>query len=261
MMKTIRQKAAIISTMLCAALACLFLSAAIGPSHAQMHQGIAVDLAEDHVDITTGFAGGRMTLFGVRNEPGDIAIVVRGPEADLVVRRKAQVLGIWMNRMSIAFQNSPVYYDYALSRAEREIAPGEVLERHEIGLTNMEFRYTGREDADTVLRFREALIRDRQQQGHYPLEPKPVIFRDANFFRADFFVPPDVPTGIYTIYSYLFRDGQLISENRTNLRIAQVGFNARLFDFAHDNSLLYGLVAVLFAIVAGVSAYSLLRRE
>ena len=81
------------------------------------------------------------------------------------------------------------------------------------------------------------------------------------FFRADFDIPADVPTGRYTITTYLFQDGRVVGERMTDLRIGQVGFSARVYRFAHNNSLMYGVAAVLMALFAGWLANLFFREE
>jgi uncharacterized protein (TIGR02186 family) len=220
-----------------------------------------INLADDHVDITTGFNGTTLSLFGVRRETGDVVIVVRGPETALTVRRKDQLAGVWMNRQSLTFDDVPVYYDLASSRPMENIAAQPMLASRQIGLGGMEFRYSGDEDDATVDKFREALILGRQMHGLFPLEPKRIRFMDNNFFRADFYLPPDVPTGIYTIDSYLFRDGAVVSRRQIPLRVAQVGFNAGVYDFAHNRSILYGLAAIMLALATGWASHMAARRE
>lgn len=244
-----------------AALAFLLLLFCALPAAAQMGNQLTVDLAEKSVNITTGFTGANLSLFGVKEQAGDIAIIIVGPERRMVVRRKDQVAGIWMNRESVSFYNVPVYYDLALSRAEREIASAEVLEMQGVGLDALNFEPVGREDEEEVGRFKEALIRNKQIQGHFPLEPKNIVFLSNNFFRADFYMPANVPTGEYVIKTYLFRDGGVIGKQETKLRVGQVGFSARVYRFAHFQGLAYGLLSVLLAIVAGGSAWYFLRKE
>lgn len=222
---------------------------------------MSIDLPADHIDITTGFSGTHVTLFGVRRHAGDVVVVLRGPRADIVVRRKGRMAGIWMNRSAMTFENIPVYYDYAISRTEGGLVEDGVLPGFKIGPTYMEYRHTGREDPAQVGYFREALVRSMQAGGHYPLEPKRILFRDDHFFRADFSLPADVPVGVYTIYTYLFDDGVLIDEKRMPLRVAQIGFNARLYDFAHQHGLPYGLLAVFIALITGWGAFVMLRRD
>ena len=53
-------------------------------------ENVTVELVSDHVDITTGFNGTTLGLFGVRANKGDIAVIVKGPLRTMSVRtRKA----------------------------------------------------------------------------------------------------------------------------------------------------------------------------
>ncbi len=231
------------------------------PAQAQPPSALAIDLSQDHVDITMGFAGARFVVYGTKNQPGDIAIIVRGPDQQMMVRRKDDVGGIWMNRDSVVFDNVPAYYDVALSRPAREIASQDLLEDYDIGLDAMQFLVRDNVDETTQHNFREALIRNRQAHGYLPLEPAPILFVTNDFFRAVFDVPPDVPPGSYRVLAYLIRDGQIVGSQARELRVAQQGFSARIYSFAHDHALAYGLAAVLLAALAGWGAWAVMRRE
>ena len=98
-------------------------------------------------------------------------------------------------------------------------------------------------------------------EGYFSLEPKSIVFLNDNFFRANFYMPANVPTGDYLIKTYLFQNGEIKSVSETQLRVAQVGFNASLYRFAHLQATAYGLVAVLLAMLAGGSGWMFLRRD
>lgn len=221
------------------------------PALAQV-KNLTVDLAENHVDITTGFTGARLVLFGERKEDGDIAVVIRGPERTMVVRRKENVIGTWINRRSMKFRNVPLYYDFAVSRPEAALAKPEELKEHGIGLNALYFDPdTEREDPEFLQNFREALVRNKQARGLFPLKGKEVTFLSSDLFRASFYLPSNVPTGNYQVYTFLIKDGQIMERRATELRVAQVGFGARVFEFAQTRSLSYGLLCVFIAVAAG----------
>src|SRR5690606_21979933 len=96
---------------------------------AQSARLLTVDLAQKRIDITTGFHGADLAIYGVKKAPGEIAVVIRGPSQSMVVRGKSRVLGVWMNSRSLEFTNVPVYYDLALSVPEDRIAPFEMRHR------------------------------------------------------------------------------------------------------------------------------------
>ncbi|MCB1532552.1 MAG: TIGR02186 family protein [Alphaproteobacteria bacterium] len=222
---------------------------------------IAVDLAVDHVDITTGFTGSYLSLFGVQDEPGDIAITIKGPAREMVVRRKENVFGIWMNRTNMVFESVPAFYDYALSTDEAKIGPDALRREYTIGVETLKFRPRDEgEDAALVQEFQNALIRNEQAQGLFPTEPEPITYIDDKFFRTTIYIPSNVPTGLYTIETYLIRGGRVVDMRETEVKVAQVGKSAAINSFSKSWSFIYGLMCVAFAMGVGWFSNALRRK-
>jgi uncharacterized protein (TIGR02186 family) len=170
----------------------------------------------------------------------------------MVVRRKENVMGTWINRRSMKFRDVPLYYDFAVNRPEAALASADLLRANGIGLNALYFDPdTEREDAEFIQNFREALVRNKQARGLFPLKPEEVTFLSSNLFRTSFYLPSNVPTGKYQVLTFLIKDGEIIEKRTTELRVAQVGFGARVFEFAHTRSLSYGLLCVFIAVSAG----------
>lgn len=236
-------------------------TSAVGAQTSITKRNLVVDLAANHVDISIGFNGADLTLFGVKDRPGQLAVVVRGPGQNTVVRRKSKTLGVWMNTASVEFLDVPVYYDFALSVPEAALASSDVLRKYDIGLNALDILVENNENPETLDSFHEALIRHRQAGGHFPLTPKPVTFISDDFFRVNFHVPADVPTGTYIVETLLFDQGAVVDRRETRLRVAQVGFSADVHNFARERGFLYGLVAVGLALLSGAGAHYLFRRS
>lgn len=221
---------------------------------------LSIELSSDHVGISTGFNGATFSVFGHNRVDGDVAIVIQGPLHSFVVRRKDQVAGIWMNKQSMRFVRIPVYYDVATTKALPELASIDVLRDYSIGLDVLNLQHRGSKKEQAVAKFKEALVRGKQQEGNYPLEPRQIEFLSDNFFRADFKVPANVPTGEYRVRAFLFKDGALIDQEEKQLQVAQVGLGASVYTMAYTQSFLYGFMAIFFALFAGGSAYYVMRR-
>lgn len=219
-----------------------------------------IDISSDSVDISTGFNGAEFSVFGTTQTQGDVAIVIEGPPRSFTVRRKDQVGGLWMNKQSMRFAQIPVYYDVALSRPAFEIATPDVLENFSIGLDQLKLQHRGNHNPEDIKKFKEALVRNKQVEGNFPLEPGSIEFLSPYFFRADFTVPANVPTGDYRIRAFLLQDQQIIESEEVKLSVAQVGLSARLYKTAYQASFLYGLSSIFFALFAGFGAYFLMRR-
>jgi len=221
---------------------------------------LSVDLSEPVIEITTSFAGTRVLLFGAIDGKGEIAVVVRGPVRQEMVRRKERVFGIWINAESRIFETVPAYYHVASTRPLEDIAPVKLLERYQIGVENITFRYKANQPADQRGSFRAALIRNKQNVGLYSRLENRVGVTDGRLFRATFTFPANVPTGTYTVHVYFIRNGRLVGEKSQTLAITKVGLEASIFNFAHQQAALYGIMAILIALLSGWLAGVIFRK-
>lgn len=223
-------------------------------------QELVADLSRHRVAISTGFTGSQVVLFGATGGEGDVALVVRGPDERVVVRRKDRIAGIWVNRAGMVFEGVPAYYAVASNRPLEAFMSPAVMARNQIGVEHL--RLTAEADGleDEVATFRAALVRNKQRDGLFPVELGKVVFLGARLFRTDVYFPANVPTGNYTVKVFLIRDGQVVSAQTTPLFVSKIGMEAKISQFAHRNSFYYGLFAVVLALMAGWFADFVFRR-
>ena len=241
-------------------LAGVLLLAAATPAYAA--EELVVDLSRSVVEITAGFVGSELLLFGATDGEGDLVVIVRGPLRDEIVRRKERVAGIWVNRDELLFTGVPAFYAVASNRPMEEFLPEAVAAKNWIGLENLlllpHWKQPYAENYDS---FRAALIRNKQRQGLYSLQPGNVIFLSSRLFRTRISFPSTVSVGEYGIDVYLVRDGKIVTVDTTLLNVRKVGFEAGVFDFAHRHSLAYGVLAILIAAMAGWLASVMFRKS
>jgi uncharacterized protein (TIGR02186 family) len=241
-------------------LALMVWLASVAGSRIAQAASLVADLSSHLIAITTGFTGTDVLLFGAKEEPGDIVVVVRGPAGAVAVRKKSRVAGIWVNADRVVFTGVPSYYAVATSAPIAAIAPPPVLARHQIGFDELKLLAPANVDPDRMREFRAALIRRKQREGLFLAEPGEVSFLGDTLFRASVYFPANVPVGVYLVEVLLLRDGAVVSAQTTPLIISKVGFGAEVFDFAHKDAALYGLIAIAVALVAGWLPHLLLRK-
>ncbi len=223
---------------------------------------LVADLSKHGVAITTGFVGTEVVLFGATDGKGDVVVVVRGPGERAVVRRKDRIAGIWVNRRQMTFTGVPAFYAVAASGPLDDIVSPAVGARQEIGVEHLRLvAETGAPEAE-VAAFRAALLRNKRRQGLYPAEVGKVTFLGSRLFRTEIKFPANVPTGEYEVSVYLLRDGQEVAGGgqKTPLEVSKVGVEGEVFDFAHRNSALYGIIAIVVALAAGWLAGIVFRK-
>ena len=106
-------------------------------------EALVADLTNHLIAITTGFTGASVVLFGAIDGPGDVAVVVRGPDRDVTVRRKSRFAGIWVNSEEVIFGNVPSFYFVAASRPLEEIVSPAIAAFYRLGVTNLEMKPEG----------------------------------------------------------------------------------------------------------------------
>ena len=231
----------------------LLLSAALWAAlPASAEPPVLADLTSHLIAVTTGFTGTSVVLFGATSEPGAVVAIVRGPEHDVVVRKKSRVAGIWMNTKSVGFAAVPSYYAVFSSAPLDEIASRATQALHQIGTANLRLApRNGKHAAAEVAAFRTALLAEKSRKGLCAGRPGRVGFLGNRLFRATISFPANVPIGTYLVEILLLRDGNVVSGQTTPLVVSETGLNADLNEFALGHALLYGIAAVAGAVLAG----------
>jgi uncharacterized protein (TIGR02186 family) len=221
---------------------------------------LIADLSSNHIDLTTGFTGARLLLFGATESAGDIIVVVRGPSAREVVRRKERIAGIWVNRRSVTFQSVPGFYFDAGTRPMLDITSERNLRDLRIGTSRLSLPAVDGDPEAKAEVYREALLRLKRRNGLYSSSAVPVKILGDRLFRVEIVFPANVRTGSYTAEVYLFRQGRQISVDRKTLSVRRAGAEAAIYDFAHQHSAIYGIVAIIVALFAGWLAGVIFRK-
>ena len=243
----------------------------LAPSES-MANGVETDLATHHVAVKTDFAGVNVLLFGALDVPiakdvettRDIIIVVRGPEKPLNVRRKKRIAGIWVNADTATFDAVPGYYAIVSNRPAEKIASSYTLREHSIGLNNLQASLilsTTGFTTGQVRDYAEGIVRVLQSQNLYQEIIGGVGFAGRRLFRAEFELPANVPLGDYKADVYIFRGGELLAKSTTSLRIEKSGIERFIYELAHRQPLIYGILSVLAAVAAGMGAAAAFRKK
>ncbi len=231
-------------------------------AQAQEREHLIVDLSAHKVEITAGFSGAELLLFGATGGKGDVVVVVRGPTESTIVRRKDKKGGIWVNGANMLFDNVPGFFAIAATRRLDHFLPIQLAKDREIGTDFLTLvPHDSNIDAGITRDFREALIRTKTNAGLYAKDVGKVSFLGNLLFRADIKFPANVPVGNYSVDAFLIREGKLVDMKNTPLIVKKIGVEAGIFDFAKHHSLAYGIFAVFIAAFAGWVAGVIFKKK
>lgn len=226
---------------------------AVAPARAAADHSheLSIDLSEHEVAVAVDYAGADLVLFGATHGAGQVVVEVRGPLRREVVRRKARTVGIWLNSDEMVFDRVPAFYAVASSAPLDQMLPVVERQQEHIGTDNLWLLTEEKAPEGEVKAFRDALVRNKQRAQLFSTKPGEVRFLGDRLFRTDIHFPASAVVGSYRVKVFLVKKGKIVGATSTPLILSRVGFEARVFKLAHDNSLAYGLLATVIALVAG----------
>jgi uncharacterized protein (TIGR02186 family) len=241
-----------------------------GPAAAER---LVTSVSSHRVLIASNFTGTDIVLFGSIEEDEkpssqargyDIVVTVRGPAQTFIARRRGRVLGIWVNAESRQFIDVPSYLAVMSSRPPEELGAADFLRRNRIGLVNHTLQQRiGADFADVVQNdpFRTAFLRVKMDQGLYYQNAAGVTFITPNLFRATVPIPGIAPTGNYEVETLLISGGQVIAREVSAIEVVKTGFEELFAKAAREHGFVYGLITALLALMTGLLANFMFRRD
>lgn len=230
---------------------------------------IVLGLSRDQVAITATFEGSDILVFGAikreapipdKSELG-VIVTVAGPDEPVLVRRKDKRLGIWVNTDEVEVDAAPSFYAVATNLPMRDALKDTEDLRYGITIPRV-IRSVGARVGDSA-EFTRALIRIRAAEELYQVLEGAVDLEKETLFRTAISLPANLTEGDYEAHIFLTRNGRVVDEYITTIPVRKVGLERWLYNLAHDNAFLYGLMSLTIAIAAGwgaSAAFTLLRR-
>lgn len=223
-------------------------------------QPVITDVSKSNIAITADFTGAELLFFGSTEGDGKLVVVIQGPDQEISIRRKKRVAGIWVNGDEVVFESAPSFYHVIASESLDEWLPLTVREANQIGVEYLAIDPVTDVGPAAAADYRAALIRNKQDLGHYSRVEGRLRILGGRLFRSELYLPSNVPTGTYTIKTFLVRDRQIVSTQVTPLTVDKSGLEEDIYRVAHQHSILYGLAAIAIAVLAGLGGNAMFRR-
>ena len=216
----------------------------------------SLDVQPQTVMIDLMFGGRTIRVEGSAPAESEIAVVVSGEAEPLELKVKGKAWGLlWLNVGHVTFTSMPTLYLVASSVPLGELASKEVLDQYRVGYQALEAS-TGLEPdtSDRATLFHE-LIRLKESEGLYSIAEGAIAVNGESPDRqlvTEFRLPPRIPPGQYHVELLGFLGGQGQKLDSTELNVSPTGLVRFITDLAVNRGLLYGILAVVIAIAAGL---------
>ena len=222
-----------------------FLPAAAMPKA----EGPPLRVTPSPVQVGLFYDGAVVTVEGTVPSAARVAVICTGAEGSAHLKRKGKVWGLfWMSTGEVEIRNVPALYLCALSgKADEAVGVGYGALR-----SRAEIEPPGEEEGV----FHE-FIRLKEEEGLYArleeaVRMDPASGGGAVRIQADLPLSPKAPPGTYTIRVLALEPGGARVVAEAPLEVKKVGTAAWITQMARDKGLLYGVLAVIVALFAGL---------
>ncbi|MFV2035638.1 MAG: TIGR02186 family protein [Halocynthiibacter sp.] len=228
---------------------------------------VVAGLSQNRVSITANFDGSEILIFGaVKREepipqtaPLQVIVTISGPSEAVMVRRKARRFGIWINTDAVLVDAAPSFYAVATTAPLTEILSDTDDLRYQISISRA-IRSVGAAIASRESeKFTEAIIRVRSRNNLYQLLESQIVLSESTLFNTSVALPSNLTEGNYKTRIFLTREGKVIDAFETEIDVRKVGLERWIFNLAQERPLIYGLLSLFIAIVAGWGASAVFR--
>lgn len=230
-------------------------------------ESIVSGLSQNRVSITADFDGSEILIYGAvkreapvpKGSPLQVIITVEGPSTPVIVRRKDRVAGIWVNNAEVRVDSAPSFYAVATTGPLSDILSDTDNLRHRITIERA-IRAVGiTGEAEQADAFVQAMLRVRRNEDRYRVLEGAVQLTEDTLFRTDVVLPSNLTEGEYTVRLFLLREGRVVATQERAIRVRKEGLERFIFTMAHDQPLLYGLLSLVLAGIAGWAASAAFR--
>jgi len=240
---------------------CLLFSA----SCVKAQEPLQISLFPDRIAIDTFYNGIKVAISGTLPADCEVIIRVTGDPIELKMKKKGKVFGLlWMNRETVTFESTPEAFLLYTAKKFDDLLDGRqkdapVWQLGMKALQNSIIIKPGTADRDVLL---GDLMKLKEKEGFYVVQERVHYTQlpdSRKKFESELTIPPKLPPGMYKVETYAVRSGEIISRYEHPLSISLESFPKLLSTLAFQHGALYGILAAVIAIAAGLLSGLLFR--
>ncbi len=232
----------------------LFAALPLTQISALADENITISVSPSPLLIGAQYNGADLTVTGTIPAGSDVVIRFTGEPEELHLREKGKAFNLlWMNVGTVTFDNVPKVMLIESSRPFEELGPeAKNLQLNNLHKTVEITKPASSKDIDPV---HELLLLKKEDSLYSEKIGEIVLGPDSGStrtFTAILKLPSALAPGEYQVEAAAFRNGKPIGNNKIKLEAKLDGFPLWLSQMAFNNSLLYGILAVVIAIFSGL---------
>jgi len=203
------------------------------------------------------YDGATLHVRGSIGEGSQVVVRIKGASEHHVFNRRGKIGGmVWGGIEHVTFRNAPSFYAVYTSVALATTATPALRAELQLGYdpleAKMEVEGTKVDKHVMITHF----VRFKESEGLYRIASGAVHLEDPQGGSRSFDVavplPASTPPGDLEVAVFELANGAVIREETARVSLERVGLPADLFRLAHENGILFGLLALFVTVTTGV---------
>lgn len=236
------------------------------PLSASADQALTCAVTPGNIPITFSYHGAQLTITGQSASSDDLIVTISTEPEDVVLKYKEKVGGlVWMKKGDLDFKGVPAIYllhstaelTRILSDAERsQYQFGYDALRQKVLIEDSQGNPADGKWFDEYLKF-------KKKEMVYDIKEGTVIRQhgeQGNTYQASVAWPYQAAPGTYTVKVFAVRDGRVVGQAADQFEVQRVGITEALSKMAFEHAALYGIMAVVIALLAGLVVGAIFKK-
>jgi uncharacterized protein (TIGR02186 family) len=220
----------------------------------------------DHISIDFFYHGSSVSVKGVSDPGRDLIVKITSPEGHQTLKRKGKVGGVlWMNVGTLKFEKTPNLYEVFTTRGLDAMLASSEQERHLIGYRALEkhVEIEGAAGPDRAEWFGQ-FVKFKEASKLYLTKESTIETKTLADGHMEYYVltpwPYQAAPGDYTVTVYAVKNGKVVEQAESRVKVEQVGMVKTLATMAKNNAAVYGFLSVGIALGAGFGVGMIFRK-
>jgi uncharacterized protein (TIGR02186 family) len=220
---------------------------------------IQLQVVPGAVKMGLSYNGIDVSIAGEIPLDSEVLVRIMGKPEHQRLKKKGRALGLlWMNMGAVSIDNIPSVFLLYPSAALAELAQRrpEQWRRLKLGFESLRDRaeiHPSREDKDML--FRE-FMKLKEEAALYGTVRNTIRYEEKGGGLKSFTclarLPANLAQGEYSIEALAAKHGAIVARGTARISAAETGVTAKLASLAFNHGTLYGVLAVLVALLAGL---------
>lgn len=221
---------------------------------------LAVKVEPNEILIGASYNGATIAVSGTMPDNAEAFVRVIGRSENIVLKKKGRALGLlWMNMGEVILQGVPTVFLLSPSRAlAKSMKTRNRLQGpSQLGFDSLKSRIQISPPSEDKDKLFDEFLKLKKSASLYGIQENAVSYKktgaSTKAFTATIALPADLPQGSYKVEVFALQGGDSIAAKATgSFKSREVGLPAFMASFAFNHATLYGILAVLIAVFAGL---------